>query len=417
MRYFYIEAIALLISLVTLSKGIQWFNREPPSVLYVSSGGTARIVWDYDNRNRTAMFDPYSPEWALYNTSGFRIVIGVEDGYNGWKFIISKQCPPKLRGRVSKESTATLVISNVTKADERLYECSLLLLAEAPTRSKVQLVVTERPRFTTPVNLSTPINEGSSLCIRCSAAADPMPNVTWVRIIKNPTFISDGVGEAFLRFTNITRHQRGTYECQATNNPNEDPVRTRTEILVKYPVEPANVFVSDIKATSAVIKWDSPVDDGGSPVIEYKVQINTIPPREAITETTYCVTNDLNENTTYDVKVYARNAVGYGKAVCTEFTTKEPKRKAVKEMILNEETDDIVKSPVASIYAGVIGVIIWIGLISMAILVVFIKKIWVKKGKEQRQVRLVLSNKLPWIIYIYNKVCNMVYTGETVLDA
>ncbi|XP_031569129.1 immunoglobulin superfamily member 22-like [Actinia tenebrosa] len=154
-----------------------------------------------------------------------------------------------------------------------------------------------------------------------------MPNVTWVRIIKNPKFISGRVGEAFLRFTNITRHQLGTYECQATNNPNEDPVTTTTVISVKYPVEPANIFVSDIKATSAVIKWDSPVDDGGSPVIEYKVQINTIPPREVITENTYCLTNDLNENTTYDVKVYARNAVGYGKAVCTEFTSKEPKRK------------------------------------------------------------------------------------------
>ncbi|XP_031552311.1 protein turtle homolog B-like [Actinia tenebrosa] len=222
--------------------------------------------------------------------------------------------------------------------------------------------------------------------MRCSAAADPMPYITWVRIIKNPKIISEGVGEAFLRFINITRHQRGTYECQATNNPNEDPVTTRTEISVKYPVEPANVFVSDIKATSAVIKLHSPVDAGGSPVIEYKVQINTIPPREVITETTYCVTKDLNENTTYDVKVYARNAVGYGKAVCTEFTTKKPKMKAVKKMVLNkDDTDDIVRVQVASIYAGVIGVIIWIVLISMAILVVFVKKIWVKKGKEQRK--------------------------------
>ncbi|XP_031551825.1 Down syndrome cell adhesion molecule-like, partial [Actinia tenebrosa] len=327
MKYFYIETIALLTSLVTLSKVIQWFTREPPSNLYVSVGGTARLEWDYNVRNRTALFDPYSPEWALYDTSGGRIVIGVEDGYNGWKFIINKKCPPKLRGRLSIESTAILVIYNVTKVDERLYECSLLLLVGSPMKSKVQLVVTERPRFTTPVNISTPINEGSSLCIRCSAAADPMPNITWVRIIKNPKIISKGVGEAFLRFINITRHQRGTYECQATNNPNENQVTTRTKISEKYPVEPANVFVSDIKATSAVINWDSPVDDGGSPVIEYKVQINTIPPREVITETTYCVTKDLNENTTYGVKVYARNAVGYGKAVRTEFTTKEPKRK------------------------------------------------------------------------------------------
>lgn len=91
----------------------------------------------------------------------------------------------------------------------------------------------DRPRFTTPVNSTTPVIEGSSLSIQCSATANPMPNVTWVRIMERPTFISAGVGEAFLRFNNITIQQGGTYECQATNNPNELPVTVEIEISVK----------------------------------------------------------------------------------------------------------------------------------------------------------------------------------------
>ena len=80
--------------------------------------------------------------------------------------------------------------------------------------------------------------------------------------------------------------------------------------------------------TSAVIKWLSPIDDTGSPVIEYKIQIEeivTLTKNILLTDTTirhlYAV-HDLTENTTYGVKVYARNAVGYGKAVSVEFTTK-----------------------------------------------------------------------------------------------
>jgi hypothetical protein len=133
--------------------GVPHFTREPPSVLYVSSGGTATFVWDYYVSNRTTEFDPFSPVWSFYNKSGDKAVMGLDNAFNGWSFVLQKNCPSRLLNptRVSKESTATLVISNVTTADNGIYECSLLLTSGSPIKCKVQLVVTgtiPRPLFT-----------------------------------------------------------------------------------------------------------------------------------------------------------------------------------------------------------------------------------------------------------------------------
>jgi hypothetical protein len=127
-----------------LFKGVPHFTREPPSVLYVSSGGTARFVWDYYVSNRTTEFDPFSPVWSFYNKSGDKAVIGLDNAFNGWSFVLQKTCPPRLLNptRVSKESTAILVITNATTADSGLYECRLFLTRSSPVKSRVHLVVT-----------------------------------------------------------------------------------------------------------------------------------------------------------------------------------------------------------------------------------------------------------------------------------
>jgi hypothetical protein len=111
----------------------------------VSSGGTARFVWDYTVDNRIEEFDVLSPKWSFYNANDLDLDIGQENVFEHreW-FINTATCPARLLNpvRVSKESTATLVIYNVTSADSGTYGCSLVLATRRAIISKVQLVVT-----------------------------------------------------------------------------------------------------------------------------------------------------------------------------------------------------------------------------------------------------------------------------------
>jgi hypothetical protein len=121
------------------------FTEVPPSVLYVSIGGTARFVWDYTVDNRTYVFDAYSPTCSFYNANNIDFLIGQENVFNKWKWVINiATCPARLLNpvRVSKESTATLVIYSVTSADSGTYGCTLVLTTARLIISKVQLVVT-----------------------------------------------------------------------------------------------------------------------------------------------------------------------------------------------------------------------------------------------------------------------------------
>jgi hypothetical protein len=113
----------------------------------VVKGGTARFVWNYTVDNRTEEFLFSSPRWSFYDVNDTIVDIGYENYFNNWQWNINLDtCPPRLLNptRVRKESTATLVISNVTTADSGTYEFVLLLKTSSPIRSKVQLIVTSK---------------------------------------------------------------------------------------------------------------------------------------------------------------------------------------------------------------------------------------------------------------------------------
>ncbi|XP_031555117.1 protein CEPU-1-like [Actinia tenebrosa] len=112
---------------------------------------------------------------------------------------------------------------------------NLLLKALPLISSEIQLVVTTRPQFTSQFQANNIVLEGGDLRISCSAIGNPTPNINWV-LLKNQAkeIKSQGVGFADLVIQNITRHQNGTYQCQATNNPNDYPVKTKTQVTVWY---------------------------------------------------------------------------------------------------------------------------------------------------------------------------------------
>ena len=83
----------------------------------------------------------------------------------------------------------------------------------------------------------------------------------------------------------------------------------------------------DIQATSLTVEWTAPTDDGRSPITAYRVVIlkgsteikneNTTGPNA-----TSVSVGGLESNTTYTMKVFARNAVFEGLAAEDKVTTK-----------------------------------------------------------------------------------------------
>ena len=103
-------------------------------------------------------------------------------------------------------------------------------------------------------------------------------------------------------------------------------------ILIKFPLEtpgpPAITFsATDIQATSMTVKWTAPADDGGSPITAYRVVIlkdGTEIKSVNITDPLIISLSleDLERDTEYKVKVFARNAVFEGTASHKTMRTK-----------------------------------------------------------------------------------------------
>jgi hypothetical protein len=106
------------------------------------------LEWDYSVvSNKSKDFDLQSPLWEFYNRNGVWKTIGYDDGTSGWKWKLSSTCPSRLLDptRVSKASTAALVIFNVSLADSGIYRCNLSLRNGPPITRQVELIATGRP--------------------------------------------------------------------------------------------------------------------------------------------------------------------------------------------------------------------------------------------------------------------------------
>ncbi|XP_031550431.1 uncharacterized protein LOC116287863 [Actinia tenebrosa] len=142
--------VFLIFALIHYVVGNARLTQTPPGRSYAVVGDTVKFNWNYTVVNKEVDFGPYvsSPVWYYYNPDGrTKSVIAVDDGLRGWKWTISRRtCPPRLlypTVRVSKESVATLVISNVTKNDSGWYGISLVLRIslQSPTKWNLLLLV------------------------------------------------------------------------------------------------------------------------------------------------------------------------------------------------------------------------------------------------------------------------------------
>ncbi|KAK3724594.1 hypothetical protein QZH41_018287, partial [Actinostola sp. cb2023] len=94
---------------------------------------------------------------------------------------------------------------------------------------------------------------------------------------------------------------------------------------------PPIITVTDIEASSVIVRWTRPVYDGGSPIIDYKLLINSKTLHINAPNTNKDITG-LTKNTEYEVQLYARNVAGYGNASSKVFTTKKQSPPSLPEL-------------------------------------------------------------------------------------
>ena len=83
------------------------------------------------------------------------------------------------------------------------------------------------------------------------------------------------------------------------------------------PDSPGQPKIVNITQDSAEIKWAAPMNDGGAPIISYRIEKRTagayrwdlVNPTEKVTGTTYIVP-ELQEETDYEFRILAENKAG-----------------------------------------------------------------------------------------------------------
>jgi len=187
---------------------------------------------------------------------------------------------------------------------------------------------------------------GQTAKLTCVSDGVPIPTLTWykpdgsqinsVRAIQNTVDVKMSVDQDF-----------GDYKCNAHNGLAADSEMVKIQ-QIKEPGPPAFAQL-DIQATSLRVEWTAPADDGGSPITAYRVVIlkgNTEIRNEDIADPAMSSLSvgDLERNSTYTVKVSAKNAVFEGSAVEKKVRTKYEGVPAAATIddLPNEITDDTI---------------------------------------------------------------------------
>ncbi|XP_028516685.1 twitchin-like [Exaiptasia diaphana] len=143
--------------------------------------------------------------------------------------------------------------------------------------------------------------------------------------LRVPTVRVSVEGRATLVITNVSLADSGTYGCRLhlTSGSSSSMPTSEARLIVTDSPGPPSFNVTDIEASSAVIRWAEPVNDGGSKVTGYKVEIDSKTYYTHSWKPNYFAIPGLTKNKVYVVKLYARNVAGYGNASSKTFTTKK----------------------------------------------------------------------------------------------
>ncbi|CAH3025642.1 unnamed protein product, partial [Porites evermanni] len=128
----------------------------------------------------------------------------------------------------------TLIISNVTTADEGVYSCQVTTANVKVWKRNINVAVVV-PATITNVSSDKALLEGSDLQLFCIAYGRPAPNITWVRIFRSSSESNVLHRGTTWDFKKISRTEAGSYRCIASNGVGNPVSRTlRVNVECEY---------------------------------------------------------------------------------------------------------------------------------------------------------------------------------------
>ena len=126
---------------------------------------------------------------------------------------------PRFKVEYDKQtSTYTLKIYDIQKTDDSIYQCQVIIALSDRVHADVPLIVRRPPIISDNSTRSVVTWEGNRAVLKCYASGNPKPDIYWRRQNNKvlPTNSSIFKGNELV-FPHVTKEQRGTYYCVATN--------------------------------------------------------------------------------------------------------------------------------------------------------------------------------------------------------
>lgn len=231
---------------------------------------------------------------------------------------------PSKRLHVSTQgSTRYLVITRANRTDKGTYQCR-----GSSQEKDVDINVEYAPELDKSQSSRTPIysllNSDDILEIKCVFTGNPAPNVNISkegRYVKG--FVTHGKNSVVHRFYTKRSEDFGFYFCKARNRVGE--AKYAVEIYKAGPPESPSDVLTNINCDRINVSWKTPRNNRGGEVTNYKIDLEhngRTTKSEILTASARSRSiGSLAKSTDYKIKLYAKNNMGWGQPVTTQFKT------------------------------------------------------------------------------------------------
>lgn len=300
----------------------------------VESWNTSNVLSMAGTFRNTESFNGDVSGWNVGNVRSFRRTFSGAQAFNrdlsGWNVRGSGTSVQNMLDGASSMSNANIAalsnwywagrfVDSPTDFIARTYitqQTRSLYAARWPQTAYVNAIVVTPPAA--PIVTATDISK-SHVTIQWQIPQSTRPILGYVVSDGTRTFNVDS-GASEFRVEKLEPGTEYTFEVSAISSLGSGPAGQVTATTIVTAPDAPQLTVSEVTATSALLSWTVP-DDGGSPIIDYGLQVDTETPITIPAgENSYTLTG-LMPSATYDVSLFARNKLGAGDPTQETLTT------------------------------------------------------------------------------------------------